>query len=75
MAGETGQVIRSLTVLADQLGDNALMNDVVSQATRLAQLQHEKNAGLLDPSELDHRAAQVHHALLVIIDQLGEQLR
>ncbi len=75
MAGETGQVIRALTALADQIGDNSLMNDVVSQATRFDKLQQEKAAGLLHPSSLDHRIAQVHHALLLIIDQLADRLR
>ncbi len=31
LQGDTEEVLKALTVLADQMGDNGLMNDVVNQ--------------------------------------------
>lgn len=69
IAGETTQVLRALTVLADQLGDNALMNDAVYQAERWGQLNRERAAGL-DAAKAMEREQKIQQALLFLIEGL-----
>lgn len=72
IAGEDEQVLRALTVLADQMGDNTLMNDVVYQHTRYRQLLREQRSDELAPAELKKRQTQIRQVLWMVIRQLPE---
>jgi hypothetical protein len=58
------EVIKSLTVIADQIGDNKMMNEVVQQYTRYQSLQ---NHPIKVP---DNQAISIKNALWHIINRL-----
>jgi len=61
LSGETEKLLRTLTVLADQLGDNRLMNEVVHQ-------QSQYEAYRKAPSK--EKLARIHHALGLLIERM-----
>ncbi len=61
LAGETEQLLRTLTVLADQLGDNRLMNELVHQ-------RYQFQAYLASPDE--DKLTRIHQALGLLIERM-----
>ena len=61
LSGETEKVLRTLTVLADQLGDNRLMNEVVHQQNLYKAYRNAPSEGKL---------ARIHHALGLLIERM-----
>ena len=70
LAGEIEVVLGSLTVLADQLGDNKLMNEAVHLHDRYRRLRQADAAELLSPAAYEKEMEQLRLSLQLVIDQL-----
>lgn len=70
--GKTEAVLKSLTVLADQMGNNVLMNDIVHQYMRFQQLQLEQQAEKISPKDYQYRLKKINQVLILLIEQLPD---
>ena len=72
MAGELDSVLKAMTVLADQMGDNALMNDVVHLSERRRRILMKKKNGVVDTGEMEAESRRVSQALMLLVAELPE---
>jgi hypothetical protein len=70
--GKTEAVLKSLTVLADQIGNNLLMNDIVNQYMRFQQLQFDHTAGKITEKDFQFRLKKINQMLILLIEQLPD---
>ncbi len=70
--GNTEAVLKSLTVLADQLGNNILMNDIVNQYMRFQQLHLEYQAEKITDKDFSFRLKKINQTLILLIEQLPD---
>lgn len=70
--GKTEAVLKSLTVLADQVGNNLLMNDIVNQYMRFQQLQFDHQAGKITEKDFQFRLKKINQTLILLIEQLPD---
>ncbi len=67
--GKTEEVFKALTVLADQMGNNILMNDVVNQYMKYQQLSLELENGTLSEKAFQYRLKKINQVLILLIEQ------